>query len=283
MSLTAQVSSTDVAFKLSQKIVSSLAEKFSFKFEDGWNAISSRSIEAIQKRLKRERRKANPTSAIKHSRTSFSYFTQRQRPLEQAAHPEATFGQLSRYVSEKWKALTPEQMAEFKELEVADKIRYQNERASVLAATPAVAEASASSEGSEVSEGETSKPAKVKAPKAEKSAKPAKAEKAPKAEKAVKVVAPVAESTPAAKVEKAKTPKAEKPKTPKAATPAVATPVVEAATPAAKVEKVKAPKVEKPKTPKAETAAPAVAAPVEAAPKVAKAPSAPKAVKAVKA
>ena len=281
MSLTAQVSSTDVAFKLSQKIVSSLAEKFSFKFEDGWNAISSRSIEAVQKRLKRERRKANPTSAIKHSRTSFSYFTQRQRPLEQAAHPEATFGQLSRYVSEKWKALTPEQMAEFKELEAADKVRYQNERASVLAATPAVAEASASSEGSEVSEGETSKPAKVKAPKADKAAKPAKVEKAPKAEKAVKVVAPA--STPAESTPVAKNPKAEKPKTPKAAAPAVATPVAEAATPAAKVEKVKAPKVEKPKTPKAETAAPAVAAPVEAAPKVAKAPSAPKAAKAVKA
>ena len=136
MSLTSQISSTEVSFKLSQKIVSALAEKFSFKFEDGWTAISNRPIELIQKRLRREKRRANPASAVKHARTSFSFFTQKQRPVSQAAHPEASFGQLSRYVSEAWKALTPEQMVEFKTLEIADKERYQKERAAVLAALP---------------------------------------------------------------------------------------------------------------------------------------------------
>ena len=35
MSLTSQIGSSDSAFKLSQKLVSSLAEKFGFKFEKG--------------------------------------------------------------------------------------------------------------------------------------------------------------------------------------------------------------------------------------------------------
>ena len=134
MSLTAQIGASEATFKLSQKIVSSLAEKFSFKFEDGWATVSSRTLENIQKRLKRDKRRANPASSIKHPRTAFSFFTQKQRPLSQAAHPEATFGQLSRFVSEAWKLLTPEQMASFKALELADKERYQVERATVLAA-----------------------------------------------------------------------------------------------------------------------------------------------------
>ena len=143
MSLTSQISSTEVSFKLSQKIVSALAEKFSFKFEDGWTAVSNRPIDLIQKRLRREKRRANPASAVKHARTAFSFFTQKQRPVSQKAHPEASFGQLSRYVSEAWKALTPEQMVEFKTLEIADKERYQKERAAVLAALPVEGETAA--------------------------------------------------------------------------------------------------------------------------------------------
>ena len=128
MSLTAQIGSSELSFKLSQKLVASLAETFAFSFEDGWNTVSTRTVDNIQKRLKREKRRANPTAAIKHPRTAFSFFTQKQRPVCQAAHPEATFGQLSRFVSEGWKALTPAQMADFKALETADKARYKVDR-----------------------------------------------------------------------------------------------------------------------------------------------------------
>ena len=192
MSLTSQISSTEVSFKLSQKIVSALAEKFSFKFEDGWTAISNRPIELIQKRLRREKRRANPASAVKHARTSFSFFTQKQRPVSQAAHPEASFGQLSRYVSEAWKALTPEQMVEFKTLEIADKERYQKERAAVLAALPVEGEAAATPT-------ET-----VAEPVKEKKVRKAKSAEVAKPETVTEVVA----TTPAP-AKKAKTPKAE--------------------------------------------------------------------------
>ena len=260
MSLTAQIGSSDVTFKLTQKVVASLAEKFGFKFEDGWTTISTRTVENIQKRLKRDKRRSNPTSSIKHPRTSFSFFTQRQRPISQAAHPTATFGELSRFVSEAWKALSPAQMAEYKALETTDKVRYQTERTALLAATPAASEAPV-----EVSE--------VVVPVKEKRVK------TPKTPKTTEAVAATVETVAAPKAEKVKAPKAEKVKAPKAeaATPAAA-PVV------AEVKSAKAPKAKK-----AEAAPAAVAdAPVAPATPAAKAPraekpaSAPKA-KAVKA
>jgi hypothetical protein len=226
MSLTAQIGSSEVTFKLSQKIVSALAEKFSFKFEDGWSTVSTRTLENIQKRLKREKRRTNPTSSIKHPRTAFSFFTQKQRPVSQAAHPEATFGQLSRFVSEAWKALTPEKMAEFKALETVDKERYQVERAAVLANLAANPVAVVAAEAV-ADEPETAPVKKTKAP------------KTPKAVEATPVAAaPVAEATPA-KATKAKTPKVKAETAAPVAAPVEA--VVETAKPAS-AKKAKAPK-----------------------------------------
>jgi hypothetical protein len=250
MSLTAQIGSSDVAFKLTQKVVASLAEKFGFKFEDGWTTISSRTVENIQKRLKREKRRSNPTASIKHPRTSFSFFTQRQRPISQAAHPKATFGELSRFVSEAWKALTPVQMAEFKALETVDKARYQTERTALLAATPAV-DAAAPVEASETVV--VVKEKKVKTPKTPKTTEAAPA-------------APAAVAAPKAKAVKA-------PKAPKAEAEAVVAAVVPA--------EAKAPKT--PKAKKAEVVEAATPAPEAKVAKAAKPASAPKAPKAVKA
>jgi len=266
MSLTAQIGASEATFKLSQKIVSSLAEKFSFKFEDGWATVSSRTLENIQKRLKRDKRRANPASSIKHPRTAFSFFTQKQRPLSQAAHPEATFGQLSRFVSEAWKLLTPEQMASFKALELADKERYQVERATVLASASATPVAVAEVAEAPVA-AEATKEKKVRKVKA----------------KTDEAAAPVA-ATPAVEAAPA-TPAPKKAKSAKAAAP-VATPVEAAAAAAAAAAPapVEATPAKKAKTPKAAATPAAEVAPVEAKPaevKAAKPASAkPKAVKA---
>ena len=250
MSLTAQIGSSDATFKLAQKLVAALAEKYSFSFEDGWNVVSTRTVDNIQKRLKREKRRANPAAQVKHARTAFSFFTQQQRPVEQKAHPEATFGQLSRFVSEAWKKLSPAEMQKFKDMETADKSRYQTEKAAALESAAATA---ATGETVAAPVAETASPKKARTPKAKAAATP--------------VVAPVA-ATPAPA--KAKTPKSAK----AAATPVVA-PVAAAPVAAAPVAEKKA------KSAKAATPA---AAPVAAAPaKAAAAPKAPKAPKAVKA
>ena len=248
MSLTSQIGSSDVSFKLSQKIVSALAEKFAFKFEDGWDTISSRPIESIQKRIRRDKRRANPTSSIKHARTGFSYFTQKERPVCQAEHPEATFGELSRYVSEKWKALSPESLAEFKAMEIEDKVRYQNERAAMLA----VVSVSTSETGAVLEE-----PVKEKKVKKEKTIPvvvsdvlvPVPKVKSAKASKAVKVevvAAAAVTSIPSTLPVEAKTTKpksAKKEITSTEVKPVVATPVV--ATPASTSTEAKSAKTAK--------------------------------------
>ena len=251
MSLTAQIASSDVSFKLSQKLVASLAEKYGFKFEDGWAVVSSRSVDNVQKRLKRQKRKNNPVTQVKHPRTAFSFFTQKQRPIEAGKHPKASFGELSRFVSEAWKALPAAELQKYKDMESADKARYQTERAAVLAAQPAAS---------------TTEAAPVAAPAAAE-AKPAKAAKTPKAAKAAATPAAAtpAPATPAAAPAKAvKAPKATK----AAATPAPA--AVAAPAPVAAPAATKAPKA-------AKAVATPAAAPAAAPAKAAKAPKAGKA------
>ena len=245
MSLTSQIGSSDSAFKLSQKLVSSLAEKFGFKFEDGWAVVSSRSVENVQKRLKREKKRSNPAAQVKHPRTAFSFFTQKQRPVESAAHPDATFGQLSGFVAAAWKSLSASDLQKYKDMETADKARYQTERTAALAAAPA--------EVAPVAEGAAT-------PAASSEAKPKKERKA-KATAAATPAAVAPATTPAATPAAATPAKAAKTPKAKAATPAataapvaVAVAAVAAPTPAAATPAKAA------KAPKAKAATPAAAA-----------------------
>jgi len=220
MSLTNAISSSDASLKLSKKIVETLSEKFGFKFDDGWTSISSRTYEQAQKRVRREKKRCLPTADVKHPRTAYSFFTSVQRPVEQKAHPEATFGQLSGYVSNVWKTLTPSQQQTYKDQEVVDKARYKTEsdaaKAAKAAAPVVVSDASAPVAETVVAE--------VKAPKSAK----------PKAKAAAAVVAePVVVAASATVVPVAEV-KSQKTKSPKAkATPAA--PVVVAALVAAPV------------------------------------------------
>lgn len=243
MSLTAQIASTDSSFKLSQKLVASLAEKFGFKFEDGWATVSNSSVEKVQKRLKREKKKTNPAAGVKHSRTAFSFFTQKQRPLEAAKHPKATFGELSRFVSQAWKALTPAELKAYKDMEAADKTRYQTERTAALAAAPAAAAvAAAPAEVATEVKPKREKKAKAAATtEAAPAAAPAKAEKPAKAPKAAKAAAAPVAATPAVAAPAAKAEKPVKAAKAAAAAPAVvAAAPAPAAKPAAKAPKAKA-------------------------------------------
>lgn len=254
MSLTSQIASSDVSFKLSQKLVASLAEKYGFKFEDGWAVISSRSVDNVQKRLKRQKRKNNPVTQVKHPRTAFSFFTQKQRPIETGKHPKASFGELSRFVSEAWKALSAAELQKYKEMEVIDKSRYQTERAAVLAAQPTAS---------------TTEAEPVAAPVAE--------VKVAKTPKATKAATPEAVTTPTAPAKAAKAPKVAK----AADTPVVDIPAHVSATPTPLSVAVEAKPATAAKAPRAAKVASTVAAPASADPAVApKAAKAPKAVKA---
>jgi hypothetical protein len=224
MSLTSLISSSDSSFKLSQKLVTSLAEKFGFKFEDGWSTVSNRTVENVQKRLKRERRRNNPLSSVKKPRTAFSFYTQEHRPVVQKANPNANFGELSRLVSADWKKLSDSEMAKYKAMESADKSRYQGERETVQAnvasqATDAAAVVPATAVAAPAKEKKVRAPRESAVPVATPAAaaatvaeaKPAKGGKktaTPVVAAAVVAAAPVAEAKPAKGGKKAVTPTA---------------------------------------------------------------------------
>lgn len=133
MSISSQIRGSEDNFKLAQKIVNTLSEKFSFSFDDAWSELSNRSVDNLTKMFRKERRRNDPLSQVKKPRTSFSFFTQEYRPKVQAANPSASFGDLSRLVSTEWRNLSESERTRFKGMETADKERYQTERARVLA------------------------------------------------------------------------------------------------------------------------------------------------------
>ena len=202
MALTAQIRSSEATFKLAQRLVDSLSERFSFNKDDAWNHVSSMSVEAINRKMRKERRKANPASQVKKPRTAFSFFTQQQRPLIQSKNPTAKFGDLSRLVSNEWKALTEAQMKDFKEREAADRARYDTE----LAAAKARASAEPTTEPAAAQA--ASEPSCHKPTRGKKAVESPVVANAPAPVPAPVTTTPAAESNPAPKTPKSnKTPK----------------------------------------------------------------------------
>lgn len=134
MTISSQLRQSEDNFKLALSITNALCEKFELSREEAWSALSpNRSVEALQKHFKRERRRNDPLAQVKKPRTAFSFFTQENRAKVQAKNPSASFGELSRLVSTEWKKLSESQHKKYKQMESTDKERYQTERARVLA------------------------------------------------------------------------------------------------------------------------------------------------------
>jgi hypothetical protein len=161
MSISSQIRASEGNFKLAQKIVTALSEKYSFEFNEGWEVLSNRSVDNLTRMFRRERRRNDPLAQVKKPRTAFSFFTQERRPKVQTANPNAGFGDLSRLVSAEWKSISDKERTRFKSMEEKDKSRYQTERTRVLAEVAANAE-SASTTTTESAPVET--PAETPAP-----------------------------------------------------------------------------------------------------------------------
>ena len=79
-------------------------------------------------------RRADPLSKVKKNRSAYSYFTAHQRKSVVKSNPKATFGDISKLISAKWKKMSDKQKGRYVKLATADKVRYQTERAEVRAA-----------------------------------------------------------------------------------------------------------------------------------------------------
>ena len=88
MSCTALIRSSEPNFKLSQKILESLAAKFNFTVEEGWGVICDSNIDYLTRKFRRERRKNNPYNQIKKPRTAFSFFTKDHRQVIATQNPK---------------------------------------------------------------------------------------------------------------------------------------------------------------------------------------------------
>jgi hypothetical protein len=133
MSCSSLIRANESSFTLAQKIISILSEKYKFNAEEAWSEISSNTAVQLQKRFKKLKKANNPLSSIKKPRTSFSFFTKHQRVKIAEKHPKASFGELSKLVSVAWKGLSDKEMKTYKNMEIADKKRYEKEKTELLA------------------------------------------------------------------------------------------------------------------------------------------------------
>lgn len=133
MSCANLIRSSESSFNLTQKLITSLSEKFNFSAEDAWSHVSTNTIVQLQKRFKKQKKANNPLSSIKKPRTSFSFFTKNQRVEIAKKHPKASFGELSKLVSQAWKKLSDKEMKTYKNMEIEDKTRYETEKCELLA------------------------------------------------------------------------------------------------------------------------------------------------------
>lgn len=133
MSCSALIRSNEQCFNLAQKLVNSLAEKYeSVTFDDAWTHLCNNTVVQLQKKFKKQKKANNPLSVIKKPRTAFSFFTKTQRAKIAEKNPNATFGELSKLVSQAWRALTDKEMKTYKSMETKDKKRYEVEKTKIL-------------------------------------------------------------------------------------------------------------------------------------------------------
>ena len=179
MTIQTQIRKSEDNFKLALEICKEFAGHFNKTEEELWTVLLPNStIQKMQKKFKRERKRNDPFSSVKKPRTAYSFFTKDRRQAIQDENPNVEFGDVSKLVAKAWKKLSDSQMAKYKKREAEDKVRYATEKATVLAQLPP-APVQTEEEHTEESTTEE-KPAK-------KSGSKGKGNKSPKADKAAPV------------------------------------------------------------------------------------------------
>ncbi|KAL2222860.1 nucleosome binding protein [Thermoascus aurantiacus ATCC 26904] len=80
-----------------------------------------------------EKKKKDP-NAPKRGLSAYMFFANEMRETVREENPGISFGQVGKILGERWKALTDEQRRPYEEKALADKKRYEDEKASYNAA-----------------------------------------------------------------------------------------------------------------------------------------------------
>ena len=149
MSFNSKLRQNEATFKLVRQVVEHVCTTNNLQFATVWPTISTKDCENYERHFRRERRKNDPLKDVKKVRTAFSFFTQEQRPLISAKHPDLPFGEVSKLVGQQWASLDQATRAKYQAEEAKDKTRYEGERQVIMkdiatraaANVPAIAEA----------------------------------------------------------------------------------------------------------------------------------------------
>ena len=176
MTIASQLRKSEELFQFANNLVGALAEHYNLERTEAWAVLSpNRTVEALRKHFKKERRRNDPLRQIKNARTAFSFFTKDQRPRVHEQNPNASFGELSRLVSAEWNKLSESQRKKYKTLESDDRVRFEKEKTELMERLATEAAAAPSEPVTTPTETEESTPAPTpaKAKKSKSKATPA--------------------------------------------------------------------------------------------------------------
>lgn len=131
MSCSTLIRKSEDNYKLVRKVVEALSTKYEFNLEEGWAVVCDSAFNKLDHKFRRERRRNNPYSQVKKPRTAFSFYTAAQRATVAEQNQNASFGDISKLVAQQWKALSDKQKSKYRDMETADKERYQTDREKV--------------------------------------------------------------------------------------------------------------------------------------------------------
>ncbi|KAJ1984274.1 Non-histone chromosomal protein 6 [Dimargaris cristalligena] len=82
---------------------------------------------------KRKPRAKKDPNAPKRNLSAYMFYSQAAREGVKQANPTASFGELGKRLGEQWKSMSDTEKVPYEQQAAADKIRYENEKASYRA------------------------------------------------------------------------------------------------------------------------------------------------------
>ena len=116
---------------LVHRVLTFVCEQNNLNLEEVWASVSDRSVAQLRRTHRRQVRLNDPVASIKKARSAYSYFTAAQRASIVKSNPNASFGDVSKLISAKWRKMSDRAKRKYVKLSTEDKGRYQREVAEV--------------------------------------------------------------------------------------------------------------------------------------------------------
>ena len=116
---------------LVHRVLTFVCEQNNLSLDEVWATVSDRSVDQLRRTHRRQVRRNDPVASVKKARSAYSYFTAAQRGSIVKSNPNATFGDVSKLISAKWRKMSDRAKRKYNKMSTEDKARYQREVAEV--------------------------------------------------------------------------------------------------------------------------------------------------------